>query len=132
MDKLHQPALSSRELETYHQQGYVRLGKVASPQEIEALCQRIDDIMLGQIRYDNMLMQLCPSAGKPDLSKKTREFKEASLKYRKIQDLEQDPLFLNYIQTPLFRDITQKVLGENVSIFRAMFFNKPAEQGGDY
>ena len=129
MDKLHQPALSSQELETYHQQGYVRLGKVASPQEIEALCQRIDDIMLGQIRYDNMLMQLCPSAGKPDLSKKTREFKEASLKYRKIQDLEQDPLFLNYIQTPLFRDITQKVLGENVSIFRAMFFNKPAEQG---
>ncbi|MAP89150.1 hypothetical protein CMK16_17570, partial [Candidatus Poribacteria bacterium] len=85
MDKLHQLTLSSQELETYHQQGYVRLGKVASQQEIEALCQRIDNIMLGQIRYDNMLMQLCPSAGKSDLSKKTREFKEVSLKYRKIQ-----------------------------------------------
>jgi hypothetical protein len=129
MDKLGQPTLSGRELETYHQQGYVRLGKVAPKLEIEALCQRINDIMLGKIRYDNMLMQLCPSAGQLDLSKHTREFKEASLKYRKIQDLEQDTLFLNYIQKPLFRDITQKVLGENVSIFRAMFFNKPAEQG---
>jgi len=129
MDKLHQPTLSGRELETYHQQGYVRLGKVAPKLEIEALCQRINDIMLGKIRYDNMLMQLCPSAGQLDLSKQTREFKEASLKYRKIQDLEQDTLFLNYIQKPIFRDITQRVLGENVSIFRAMFFNKPAEQG---
>ncbi len=129
MDGLHEPVLTDEELKIFHQQGYVRLGKVAPDEEVEALCRRIDDIMLGNICYDNMLMQLCPSARKPELSKQTKEFKGSSLKYRKIQDLEQDPLFLPYIQYPLFRDITRKIIGEEISAFRSMFFNKPAEQG---
>ena len=123
---IHPPVLSDAELAAYHEHGYVRLGKVAPDEEIEALCRRIDDIMLGKIRYDNMLMQLCPSAGKPELSKQTKVFKGSTLKYRKVQDLEQDPLFLPYIQHPLFRDITRKIIGEEVSAFRTMFFNKPA------
>ena len=79
-------------------------------EEIDGLCQRIDQIMLGEVRYDNMLMQLCPSAGNPELSRQTKEFKGSSLKYRKIQDLEQDPLFLDYMQKPLFRDLTAKIV----------------------
>ena len=129
MGNLHGSVLTDAELNAYAEQGYVRLGKVAEDEDIKALCQRIDDIMLGEIRYDNMLMQLCPSAGKPELSKQTKAFKGASLKYRKIQDLEQDPLFRSYMQKPLFRDITRKIIGEAVSIFRAMFINKPAGQG---
>ena len=129
MTDLHPPTLNVAEWEKFHEQGYLRLGKVAPDEHIEALCQRIDDIMLGKIHYDNMLMQLCPSAGKPELSRQTREFKGSSLKYRKIQDLEQDPLFLSYIQRPLFRHITRQLIGERVSVFRSMFFNKPAEQG---
>ncbi len=129
MTLLHAPALSAAELDRFHEQGYVRLGHVAPRAEIDALCRRIDQIMLGEVRYDDMLMQLCPSAGKPELSRQTREFKGSSLKYRKIQDLEQDPLFLGYLQKPIFRDLTSKIIGAEVSIFRAMFFNKPAEQG---
>ena len=129
MTVLHAPALSAAEVDQFHQQGYVRFGHVASREEIDALCQRIDQIMLGEVRYDDMLMQLCPSAGNPDLSRQTKEFKGSTLKYRKIQDLEQDPLFLGYLQKPLFRDLTAKIVGAEVSIFRAMFFNKPAEQG---
>ena len=129
MSDLHEPALSDEELKAFHDQGYVRLGKVAPNHEIDALCQRIDDIMLGKIHYDNMLMQLCPSAGNLELSRQTKTFKGSSLKYRKIQDLEQDPLFLAYMQAPLFRDITRRIVGEETSMFRAMFFNKPAEQG---
>ncbi len=129
MTDLHPPTLNVAEWEKFHEQGYLRLGKVAPDEHIEALCQRIDDIMLGKIHYGNMLMQLCPSAGKPELSRQTREFKGSSLKYRKIQDLEQDPLFLSYIQRPLFRHITRRLIGERISVFRSMFFNKPAEQG---
>lgn len=129
MIDIHGPILTKNELELFHEQGYVRLGKAAPEKNIEALCERIDDIMLGNIRYDKMMMQLCPSAGKSELSKQTKVFKESSLKYRKIQDLEQDPLFLAYMQHPLYRDITRKIIGEDVSIFRAMFFNKPANQG---
>ena len=129
MTELHTPVLTDDELVAYHEHGYVRLGKVAPDDEIKALCDRIDDIMLGKISYDNMLMQLCPSAGKPELSKQTKVFKGSTLKYRKVQDLEQDPLFLPYIQHPLFRDITRKIIGDEVSAFRTMFFNKPAGQG---
>ena len=129
MTNLHAPVLTGDELGAYHEHGYVRLGKVAPDDEIKALCDRIDDIMLGKISYDNMLMQLCPSAGKPELSKQTKVFKGSTLKYRKVQDLEQDPLFLPYIQHPLFRDITRKIIGDEVSAFRTMFFNKPAGQG---
>jgi phytanoyl-CoA hydroxylase len=129
MTDLHPPILSAAEWEEFHQQGYLCLGKVAPDEHVQAMCQRIDDIMLGKIRYDHMLMQLCPSAGNPELSRQSKEFKGSSLKYRKIQDLEQDPLFLSYIQQPLFRHITRQLVGEQVSVFRSMFFNKPAEQG---
>ena len=129
MENLHSPVLIDEELNTFYEQGYVRLGKVVPDATIEALCERIDDIMLGNVHYDNMLMQLCPSAGESELSKQTKEFKGSSLKYRKIQDLEQDTLFLAYMQNPLFRDLTQKIVGEEIAIFRAMFFNKPAERG---
>ena len=129
MTHTHAPALSPDELDAYREQGYVRLGHVATAEEIDALRKRIDQIMLGEISYDNMLMQLCPSAGDPEKSRQTMEFKGSTLKYRKIQDLEQDPLFLTYMQKALFRDLTAKIIGDNVSIYRAMFFNKPAEQG---
>ena len=129
MSVLHPPTLSAAELEKFHAQGYLRLGKVAPDEHIRAMCQRIDDIMLGKIHYDGMLMQLCPSAGDPELSRQTKEFKGSSLKYRKIQDLEQDPLFLRYIQQPLFRHITRELIGEQGAVFRSMFFNKPAERG---
>ena len=68
MTNLHAPVLTHDELATFQEQGYVRLGKVAPDEEINALCQRIDDIMLGKIRYDKMLMQLCPSAGQTGIN----------------------------------------------------------------
>ncbi len=129
MTDLHPPTLSASEWEEFHEQGYLGLGKVAPHEHIKAMCRRIDDIMLGRVCYDRMLMQLCPSAGNPELSRPTRKFKGSSLKYRKIQDLEQDPIFPSYIQQPLFHHITGQFIGERVSVFRSMFFNKPAEQG---
>ena len=110
--------------------GYVRLGVVLPEAQIDRLCQRIDEIMLGTIRYEGMGMQLCPSAPGAGLTTSfSAEHKGSSLKYRKIQELEMDPLFLKYIQHPLFRDITRKKIGEKVGVFRSMFFNKPAGGG---
>ena len=106
--------------------GFVRLGVVAPEEQIDALCERIDQIMLGDIRYEGMQMQLCPSASDDrDKVNFSGNHKGSSLKYRKIQELEMDPLFRDYIRNPLFRDITRKKIGESVSVFRAMFFNKP-------
>ncbi len=110
--------------------GYVRLGVVLPKEEIDRLCERIDEIMLGKIRYEGMRMQLCPSAlGAEQMTGFSAKHKGSSLKYRKIQELEMDPLFLKYIQHPLFRHITRKKIGEKVGVFRSMFFNKPAGGG---
>jgi len=48
------------------------------------------------------------------------------LSYRRIDDLEQDPLFLAYMQHPVFAGIARHLVGDRVSVFRSMFMNKPA------
>ena len=54
-----------------------------------------------------------------------------TLKYRKVQGWERDEHYLKYMSLPIFRDCTRKIIeAERVSIFRSMFFNKPAEDPG--
>ena len=38
-------------------------------------------------------------------------------------------MFLKYMQHPISRDLTQKLIGDQVSIYRAMFMNKPPWNG---
>ena len=51
---------SDEELAQFRSQGYVVLGRVAPAEQIAGLCQRIDQIMMGEVSYGPMLMQLCP------------------------------------------------------------------------
>lgn len=118
----------------FETEGYLPLGKVLSDAELAGLQQRIDDIMLGKapLDYDRMLMQLDSTTGKiADTGPQTKGHKGATLDYRKIQDLEFDPLFLATMQKPLFREICEKVHGKAAAVacFRAMFMNKPAGKG---
>jgi len=126
--------LSAAEWAQYERDGYLRLGKTLTDEELAALQQRIDDIMLGKapVDYDRMLMQLDRIPGQTDApGPQTNGHKGGTLRYRKIQDLEFDPLFLAYMQKPLFRHICERVYGSqaNVACFRAMFMNKPAREG---
>lgn len=125
--------LSEQQWKTFQEQGYVHLGKVDAV-ELAALQQRIDDIMMGtaDIDYDRMMMQLDRADGpgsKP--GPQSPGHKEASLNYRKIQDLEMDPLFLSYLQKPLYREICERAYGTqtDVACLRAMFMNKPSGLG---
>ena len=118
------------ELAQFAEDGYLRLGRVASAGQIRALCDRIDEIMLGHVRYEGMPMQRDTDTGEYGaLPTRTHEDSERTLAYRRIDDLQLDPLFLGYMQHPLFREITEALIGPDVSIFRAMFMNKPAEHG---
>ena len=112
----------------FMKQGYLRLGKLLSLDELAALQQRIDDIMLGRIRYDNMRFQLDPAHSRGQRNT-TIGNEKSTLNYRRIDDLEQDPIFLAYMQHPLIRQITRRYIGKEVSVFRSMFMNKPAEGG---
>ena len=117
----------------FEEDGYLRLGKAMDDDELAGLQQRIDDIMLGEVEvHDQMYMQLDSETGDYSEKRKTTRGHEVStLNYRKIQDLEFDPLFLSYMQKPLFREICARAYGADtpISCYRAMFMNKPAGKG---
>ena len=129
----HAPTVSDEELEQFRELGYLPLGRVAPPEVIDGLGERIDQIMMGEITIEDMMMSVCPSFSggwDHEWTKQTKGFKTPCLAYRKICDLEQDDRYLAYLQLPLFRDIARKLIGDRVNLVRAMYFAKPAESGG--
>ena len=127
---------SDDRLQEFRRRGYLRLGKLLTDEELSALRVRIDEIMLGTAPapYDRMLMQLDPATNPPEHKRRrSTGHKGATLAYRKIQDLELDPLFRAYLQRPLFAALCRRVYreGRAISCFRAMFMNKPAGAGTD-
>ncbi len=126
--------LTEQQWQQYERDGYLKLGKLLDGDDLKALQDEIDAIMLGKARvdYDTMLMQLDSEDGAYEKAgPQSRGHKGATLNYRKIQDLEFDPVFLRYMQWPIFQDICRRVYGEQTEIaaFRAMFMNKPAGKG---
>ena len=126
--------LTDEQWQEYEADGYFKLGKILSDRDLIALQQRIDDIMLGRadVPYDRMLMQMDSDSGSyADAGVQSKGFKEATLNYRKIQDLEYDPLFLAFMQRPVFRQACERVYGRQapIRIMRAMFMNKPSNKG---
>jgi hypothetical protein len=97
------------------------------------LGERIDQIMLGEITIEDMMMSVCPSFSGDwghAWTKQTKGFKTPTLAYRKICDLEQDDRYRAYLRQPLFQDIARRLIGDRVNLVRAMYFAKPAESGG--
>jgi len=114
-------------------EGFLRLGQIVPDDMLRAMQQRIDEIMLGEadLDYDRMLMQLDSADGAyASAGEQTRGHKGKTLNYRKIQLLERDPVFLAYMQLPIFAEAARHFYGDlPVAAFRAMFMNKPAKLG---
>jgi len=126
-----QCALIDEDWLTYEQQGYLRLGKILSDEALAALGERLNAIMLGQIHYPTLEMQLDTGGAYEDLPDPVRGFLRSTLAYRKIQGLESDPIILELITRQIFREICARHYGRHasISIFRVMMMNKPAGQG---
>jgi len=126
--------ITNKQWSDFERQGFVRLGKITGNEELDGLRDRIDEIMMGTaaVPYDRMMLQLDSTTGEyEDMPAQTTGHKEPTLKYRKMQQLEFDPLFLSYMQRSLFQDICERQYGNDrkISVFRAMFMNKPVGQG---
>jgi ectoine hydroxylase-related dioxygenase (phytanoyl-CoA dioxygenase family) len=126
--------ITAEQWKFYEDNGYLKLGKLLSDADLGALRNRIDEIMLGKasLDYGRIFMQLDSETGRyEDVGVASRGHKGATLNYRKIQDLEFDDLFLEYMERPIFREICAKLYGDQtpVAAFRAMFMNKPARKG---
>ncbi len=121
--------LTVSQLRQWEVDGYVRLGQVMSDDQLAGLQARIDDIMMGRVVYQGMFFQPDSTTGNYGDLASNQGYVGPTLSYRKIQDLERDPLFLAFMQHPLFEGICRQLIGEQISVFRAMFMNKPAHQG---
>lgn len=117
----------------YEEKGYLKIGRLDEAQ-LRKMQDRIDAIMLGKanLDYSRLLMQLDSATGAyEDAGEQTLGFKGPTLDYRKIQELEHDAIFRDYLLDPVFEDICRRTYGEHtpVALFRAMFMNKPANRG---
>ncbi|MGK0339341.1 MAG: hypothetical protein ACJAWF_003980, partial [Candidatus Azotimanducaceae bacterium] len=102
--------ISDAQWAEFDTEGFLRLGQIVPDDMLRAMQQRIDEIMLGEadLDYDRMLMQLDSSDGAYDSAgAQTRGHKGKTLNYRKIQLLERDPVFLAYMQLPIFAEAAQ-------------------------
>ena len=118
----------------FEEEGYFILPQFFDRADITNLQERIDQIMLGtaDVDYDQIWMQLDTDSGKyEDLSWGGNGFQKATLDYRKIQGLEADQRFLEFITSPFFVQLCERVYGPNLPItsFRTMFMNKAAGKG---
>jgi polysaccharide pyruvyl transferase WcaK-like protein len=123
--------LTEQQWNDYSRDGFLRLGKVLEPEEVEALKQRADDLALGNVKNPNVQMQLDTGGAYEDLPAAVRSFDHGTMLYRKIQGLETDDLFTRLVRHPLFLEVCARQYGPHsaISIFRAMVMNKPAGQG---
>ncbi len=109
----------------FAEHGYARLGKVMNEAGLAALRERTDDLMLGRVVYPGMFFQ--HDAERYRDLEYGKGYIGPSLSYRKLEKLEKDPLFLSWIQNPLFERIARALIPGGVAIYRATLFNKSSE-----
>ena len=127
------PQITDSQWQEFEELGYLKIGRMEG-EELRKLQNRIDAIMLGKadVPYARLLMQLDSTTGAyEDAGEQSLGFKGATLDYRKIQELEHDAVFRDYLLEPIFEDICARTYGAGaaVALFRAMFMNKPANKG---
>lgn len=113
----------------FAEHGYARLGQVLSEAGAAELGARVDQLMMGEIVYPGLFFQKDTETGNYDDLEYKKGYQGPSLNYRKIEKLEKDPLFLAWIENPLFEKIARAVYQGEIAIYRALIFNK-ARTGG--
>jgi phytanoyl-CoA hydroxylase len=113
----------------FDEHGYIILGSLLTGNELASLRRRADDLMLGNVTTPGVTFQLDGEGEEYKVGPRTEGPSKRSLNYRRIDELHNDPLYLAYMQHIVFRQLTRRYIGEDVSIFRSMFMNKPANKG---
>ena len=116
-------------LADYDAYGWARLGTMIDESTLAALRERADQIMLGEVVHDGLFFQHDSDTGLYDDLPHGIGWQGPSLKYRKIEKLEKDPLFRAFLENPLFERIARARIEGGVVLCRAVLFTKAAEGG---
>ena len=110
----------------FRAEGYARLGPVADAATLEGLRARAVELMLGEVKYPGMFFQLDATTGDYKDAPLGLGWQGPSLNYRKLEKLELDDRFREWIRQPLFERAARAVIGGSVALYRAILFNKAA------
>jgi len=122
--------LSAAQLKEFNENGFVRLGRVGASGTHAKLAERINQIMLGEIQNPEITYMLDSKSGSyDDLEWGNSKWQGSTLKYRKIERLDVDPLFWSYTCDPFFVSTCRQLIAPSIRVFRTMFMNKPAGAG---
>jgi phytanoyl-CoA hydroxylase len=122
--------------------GWARLGVLADEAIVDGLRKRADAIMTGEVVHDGLFFQHDSETGRYEDLPYGEGWQGPSLRYRKVEKLERDPLFLSWITADVFRRIAARVYADaDVALYRAFLMNKHAgggsplpwhQDGGDF
>jgi phytanoyl-CoA hydroxylase len=117
----------------YQAHGWARLGKLVPDQLLVTLRARADAIMLGEVTYDGLFFQHDSPSGLYEDLEYGKGWKGPSLAYRKVEKLELDPLFWDWITSDIFRRVTLRAYptAEAITLYRAFLMNKHAGGGSE-
>jgi phytanoyl-CoA hydroxylase len=118
-------------LEHFAEHGYARLGRVLTDEGIAALGERADDLMMGRLTYPGMFFQMDAVNGRYEDAPRGLGWQGPSRDYRKLEKLEMDPRFLEWIRNPLFERIARARIAGPVALYRCIIFNKSAAGSSD-
>lgn len=118
-------------LEALDRDGYARLGPILDPSGLQALRERCDALMLGEIRHEGLFFQPDAQTGRYEDAPLGLGWTGPSLDYRKLEKLERDPLFLAWMSNPLFARLARAAIGEGARLYRAILFNKGPAGGSN-
>jgi hypothetical protein len=113
----------------YRAHGWARLGRIVTPAALSELRARAEQLMRGEVVHPGLFFQADSSSGSYADVPRGRGWEGPSLRYRKLEKLERDPLFAAFIGNSLFGRIARQVIGPEVSLCRAVLFNKAAHGG---
>lgn len=116
-------------LEHFEAHGWARLGPVLDPACLAALRERADRIMLGEVVHPGLFFQHDAPSGRYHDLPRGLGWQGPSLRYRKIEKLERDPLFRAVLENPLFGRVARARIDGGVVLYRAVLFTKPVEGG---
>ncbi len=119
----------SAALAQFADQGYALLGRVLDDAGLASLRERAEDLMLGRVTYPGMFFQLDSVTGRYEDAPLGLGWQGPSLAYRKLEKLEMDPRFREWLSNPLFERVARARIDGGVVIYRAILFNK-GEPGG--
>src|SRR5262249_19795388 len=110
-------------------QGYARLGRVLSDDGLDALGQRVDDLMRGRVTHEGLFFQHDSSTGRYEDLGFGEGWKGPSDHYRKLEKLERDPIFRMWIGNALNERIARALHPGPIALYRAVLFTKSASGG---